>query len=78
MTSTVEIVDTEAGQVIRLPSDFRLPGNRASVRREGDAVVLEPLKDSSWPAGFFASIRIDDPAFNRPEQGELPPVADFG
>ena len=78
MTSTAEIIDTDRGQVVHLPTEFRLPGNRVSVRREGDAVVLEPLKDTSWPAGFFEAIRIDDPAFGRPDQGELPPIADFG
>jgi hypothetical protein len=29
----------------------------------------------TWPPGFFDAIRIDDPAFQRPDQGELPPPA---
>jgi hypothetical protein len=29
---------------------------------------------AAWPPGFFDSIRIDDPAFGRPEQGPVPPA----
>jgi antitoxin VapB len=74
MTKTVEIVDTGQGQVVRLPEEFRLPGERVSIRRDGNAVVLEPLKGATWPSRFFEAIRIDDPAFDRPDQGELPSV----
>jgi antitoxin VapB len=70
MTTTAEIVDTDRGQVVHLPLEFHLPGNRVSIRRDGNAVVLEPLKAESWPPGFCESIRIDDPAFQRPDQGD--------
>lgn len=30
------------------------------------------LPQANWPANFFDEIRIDDPAFERPPQGELP------
>jgi virulence-associated protein VagC len=66
----VTIFDSEQGQTILLPSEFRI----ASLRRAGDAIILEPVKDTQWPEGFFESIRIDDPSFTRPDQGELPPV----
>jgi hypothetical protein len=26
-----------------------------------------------WPEGFIDKIRIDDPTFKRPDQGEMPP-----
>jgi len=51
-----------------------LPTPTVSVRHEGEAVVLEPLKLNAWPEKFFDSIHISDPAFVRPEQGQLPPV----
>jgi hypothetical protein len=44
------------------------------VRQDGDAVVLEPAKPRTWPEDFFDSIHVADPAFKRPEQGQLPPV----
>lgn len=73
MQST-EIVETNDGQTVRLPNDFRFSTDIVSIRREGEAVILEPVKSAAWPAGFFENIRIDDPAFVRPEQGPLPPA----
>jgi hypothetical protein len=53
-------------QTVRLPT--------VGVRHEGESIVLEPLKPKAWPEGFFDSIHISDPAFVRPEQGQLPQV----
>jgi virulence-associated protein VagC len=60
-------------QTVRLPRSIHLPKN-VFVRQDGESVVLEPAKPKSWPEGFFDSIRISDPAFERPAQGQLPPV----
>jgi antitoxin VapB len=64
-------------QAVRIPKEFRFEGGEVRIRRLGDGVLLEPVKASTWPEGYFESIRIDDPAFDRPEQGALPPVPDF-
>lgn len=70
-TATVTV---ERGrQTVRLPKSIHLP-DKVFVRQEGESVVLEPARPKSWPEGFFDSIRITDPAFERPEQGSLPPV----
>ena len=61
-------------QTVRLPKGYRLPTPTVSVRHDGEAVVLEPLKSNSWPEKFFDAIHIADSAFVRPEQGPLPPV----
>ena len=66
---TIAIIETSRGQSIELPDEFRIAGKSASIRREGDAVILEPIRPNAWPAGFFENIRIGDPAFDRPEQG---------
>jgi virulence-associated protein VagC len=60
-------------QTVRLPRSVHLP-ETVLVRQEGESVVLEPVKAKTWPAGFFDTIHINDPAFKRPEQGQLPPV----
>ena len=60
-------------QAVRLPKEFRFDAEEVSIRREGSAVVLEPIQKRRWPRGFFKRICIDDPAFERPEQGEIPP-----
>ena len=71
---TAEIVETSQGQAVRLPDEFRFSTSTVSIRREGEAIILEPLRPSAWPEHFFDTIRIDDPAFVRPEQGLTPPA----
>jgi virulence-associated protein VagC len=75
--NTVRIVETSQGQTVRLPDEYRFATPTISIRREGDAVILEPIKSSNWPEGFFEAIRIDDPAFARPPQGATPPAPAF-
>ncbi len=64
-------------QAVRIPKELRFEGREVSIRRLGDGVLLEPVKTSTWPEGHFDKIRIVDPGFSRPIQGELPPLADF-
>ena len=36
-------------QAVRLPKEFRLPGNEVRIRRHANAVILEPVaEDWSW------------------------------
>jgi virulence-associated protein VagC len=71
---TVELVETDTGQIVPLPAEFRFDTPRVSIRRQGDALVLEPVRPSQWPAHFFEDIRIEDAAFVRPDQGLTPHV----
>ena len=73
-----EIVRVDGSQLVRLPEEFRLEGDTVSIRRQGEAIVLEPVKPATWPPGFFDRIRIDDPAFARPSQGPVPPAPQQG
>jgi virulence-associated protein VagC len=68
---TTEVFHTNGTQAVRLPDGFHFNESRVSIRREGEAVILEPVKLVSWPTGFFERIRVDDPAFTRPEQGQI-------
>ena len=54
--------------------DALLQQTGAHVFKEGEAVILEPVKSNTWPAGFFEDIYVDDPAFARPPQGDTPPA----
>lgn len=36
-------------QAVRLPKAFRFEGSEVSVRREGDRVILEPIKQQRHP-----------------------------
>ena len=40
-------------QAVRLPKDFRMPGSEVRIRREGSAVILEPVQKAAWPDGFW-------------------------
>jgi len=71
---TATVIHEGEFQTVRLPKGFHLSATTVSVRHEGEAIVLEPLKANAWPEGFFDSIHINDPAFSRPDQGQLPPV----
>jgi antitoxin VapB len=40
---------TGRSQAVRLPKEFRFEGDEVRIRREGEAVVLEPIaKDWAW------------------------------
>jgi virulence-associated protein VagC len=71
---TTEIILLDGWQAVRLPDEFRFTDATVSIRKEGEAVILEPVKSNTWPAGFFEAIRVDDPAFARPTQGDTPPA----
>lgn len=40
-------------QAVRLPKEFRFPGDAVEIRREGGAVILEPVKEATWPDGYW-------------------------
>jgi antitoxin VapB len=35
-------------QAVRLPKSFRFNANEVTIRRQGDAVILEPIKQGEW------------------------------
>ena len=71
---TATVIQEGECQTVRLPKGFRIPTPTVGVHHEGEAIVLEPLRQKAWPVGFFDSIHIADPEFSRPDQGQLPPV----
>lgn len=71
---TATVLHEGGCQTVRLPKGFHISTPTVGVRHEGEAIVLEPLHPKTWPAGFFDLIHIADPAFSRPDQGQLPPV----
>ena len=71
---TAEVVELQGTQAVKLPEDFRFDGDSVWISRQGDAVILQPIRPAKWPKAFFQDIRIDDPAFCRPDQGRTPPA----
>ncbi|HWA63527.1 MAG TPA: AbrB/MazE/SpoVT family DNA-binding domain-containing protein [Caulobacteraceae bacterium] len=37
-------------QAVRLPKDFRFPGDRVRIHREGERVILEPVESAGRPS----------------------------
>ena len=71
---TAEVIDLHGEQAVKLPNEFRFAATSVTIRKAGNAVILEPIKATEWPAGFFEEIEISDPAWERPEQGSTPPA----
>jgi virulence-associated protein VagC len=58
-------------QAVRLPKAFRFEGDEVTVRREGEAVILAPVKKRGWPRGYWMKVarsRLDL------ELGDVPPL----
>ena len=77
MSDTAKIFWSGRSQAVRLPKEFRMNGDAVRIRRQGSAVILEPLvSDWEWldeitgkfSSDFFAAGR-DQPEL--PEQPEL-------
>ena len=45
MTMTAKLFWNGRSQAVRLPKEFRMPGKEVRIRRQGAAVVLEPISD---------------------------------
>lgn len=43
MKTTTQVIDDGDGQIVLIPAEFAFSGEAVRIRREGDAVVLEPL-----------------------------------
>ena len=78
--STAKLFWSGRSQAVRLPKDFRMPGNEVRIRRHGAAVILEPITDDwAWldaikgklDDDFIAAVNEQPPQQERPELDEL-------
>jgi antitoxin VapB len=69
MTATAKLFTHGGSQAVRLPKAFRFKGTEVSVRKEGDAVILEPIRaKESWD-DFFARVDAMRQAASLPDAG---------
>ncbi|HET8799251.1 MAG TPA: type II toxin-antitoxin system VapB family antitoxin [Thermoanaerobaculia bacterium] len=68
-SKTASLFWTGRSQAVRLPKEFRFTGEAVRVRREGNAVILEPL--DAWPEGWVESFAGVPDDFARPRQGRI-------
>ena len=66
MESIVKLFKKGRSQAVRLPKAFRFKGSEVKIRKEGDKVILEPLKRAEWPVGFWEGF-YPDPDFEIPD-----------
>jgi antitoxin VapB len=64
--ATAKIFRNGRSQAVRLPKEFRFEGDEVNVRRQGDAVVLEPKKRRQWPKGYWTSWKKAPADFHAP------------
>lgn len=63
-------------QALRIPREFELPGNEVVLHKEGDRLIVVPVKRSNRLAGLLASWGLIDEVFPDVDQG-LPPLDDI-
>ena len=55
-TRRVRFFRNGANQAVRIPREFELPGEEATVRRECDTLIIEPV-EPQYPKGSVAAVQ---------------------
>ena len=63
------VFTTGRSQAVRLPKEFRFDTETVMVHREGNAVILEPVRE--WPEDYVESFTGIPEDFERPAQGKV-------
>lgn len=66
MESVAKLFQNGRSQAVRLPKEFRFDGTEVKISKQGEKVILEPVKKSKWPDGFWENFTQDD-QFEIPE-----------
>jgi antitoxin VapB len=59
-------------QAVRIPREFELPGNEVIIRKDGDHLIMEPVKKPSGLAELLASWESLEEEFPDVDEGLLP------
>lgn len=73
--ATAKLFWSGRSQAVRLPKEFRLPGNEVRIRRHGSAVIIEPLGDDwEWLDAIVGQLDDDfvEAANEQPSEQERP------
>ncbi|MDP3370496.1 MAG: hypothetical protein Q8M32_11705 [Brevundimonas sp.] len=55
MSEIANLIEEGDGQIVLIPTEFAFSCEAVSIRRDGDAVILEPLKDDQSESAPFHS-----------------------
>ena len=67
----VKLFRNGRNQAVRIPVEFELPGNEATMRREGDRLIVEPVRQQSL-LEFLATMEASDEDFPDIDSDLLP------
>jgi antitoxin VapB len=73
--ATAKLFKSGGSQAVRLPKQFRFPGNEVDVRRTRNGVLLTPVLTDGEKKKLFASLIGSAPDFPLPEP--QPPIRGF-
>lgn len=59
-------------QAVRIPREFELPGHEVVIRKEGDRLIVEPIKKPNSLAELLASWEPLEEEFPDVDEGLLP------
>ena len=67
---TAKIFWSGNSQAVRLPEELRFePGTEeVAIRRQGEQIILEPVKAEEWPDDFWRAFEGMPEGFERPAQ----------
>lgn len=81
MSATAKVFMTGRSQAVRLPKAFRVAATELRISRDGDKIVLEPVRTpfdvDKWRAELDALGARDFLPEGRPEQPPMPPDDDL-
>lgn len=60
VATTAKIFKNGRSQAVRLPKEFRFEGSEVKIKREGKAVIIEPIEKTAWPKGFWNKFNKDE------------------
>ena len=70
----VRLFRNNRSQAVRIPVEFELPGDRALISREGDRIIIEPVRQSTGLLALLATWESLDEEFptieDRPAEPE--------
>jgi antitoxin VapB len=72
MQTTAKLFANGRSQAVRLPKEFRFEGEEVLIERQGDAVILRPMKKKKSWADVFAALDAFEPGFTF--EREQPPM----
>ncbi|MCF8067402.1 MAG: type II toxin-antitoxin system VapB family antitoxin [Desulfobacterales bacterium] len=66
METTAKLFKNGRSQAVRLPKSFRFEGDAVKIYREGQKVIMEPIRKNQWDKGFWAKFS-PDKSFKTPK-----------